>query len=363
MIPDMQRRALGWTQDTQLPRSRPRGRRHAIAPAFEYLEGRQLLSSFTGPSRVRPVHSSAGDFLIQVGGSGLVKVHPAGHGAIDLVAFGTTAETTITVTLVRPRWHFAGQLLPIRTLTVTSGQLGGLDAAPVELVGTMTPLNNTVANLVLGEIGPKARVDIDGSVGDMTASAIDLGPTGHVVVSGALNTADLTGSMQIGGLTIDGGRFVIGQDSLAPISVAGNMTISHNGIFSVGRDLDGSLQVNGNLTLDSGGQLFVGRNLSNLTVTGNLRVNPTGSGIVVDGALGGVTVDGTFQGQGGTAAPTFFDLGVGLNLTGLTILGGNKSLNGLINSNIRAGGTISGVDIAYGTVNSTIQPNTPLPDP
>jgi hypothetical protein len=107
----------------------------------------------------------------------------------------------------------------------------------------------------------------------------------------------------------------------------------------------------------------VGRNLSDLTVTGNIIVNPTGSGIVVNGEAAGVTVDGIFQGQGGTAAPTFFDLGVGLNLDGLTILGGNKRQNGLINANIRAGGTISGVDITYGQINSTIQPHTPPPDP
>jgi hypothetical protein len=309
------------------------------------------------------VHSSAGDFLIAVGGSGLVKVHPAGHGAIDLIAFGTTAQSTVSVTLVRPRWHFAAQVLQIHNLTVTSGQLGGLDAAPVELTGTMSTLNNTVTNFVLGEIGPKARVDLDGSVGTMTVAAIDIGPTGHVIVSGALNTAGATGSMMIGAMTIDGGRFAIGQDSLAAITITGDVIISHDGVFSVGRDLVGALTVNGNLTLDTGGQIFVGRNLSSLTVTGNLIVNPTGSGIVVDGSLGSVTVDGIFQGQGGTTAPTFFDLGVGLNLNGLTILGGNKRLNGLINANIRAGGSISGVDIVYGTVNSTIQPNTPLPDP
>jgi hypothetical protein len=71
-------------------------------------------------------------------------------------------------------------------------------------------------------------------------------------------------------------------------------------------------------------------------------VNPSGSGIVVNEELGGVFVGGAFQGQGGTAAPTFFDLGVGLNLDGLRILGGNTTLNSLINANIRAGGSISG---------------------
>ncbi len=167
--------------------------------------------------------------------------------------------------------------------------------------------------------------------------------------------------MTIGAMELDGGRFVIGQDSLAPILIEGSLTISQDGLFSIGRDLDGSLSVSGNLVLNTGGQLMIGRNLSNLTVTGNLIVNPTGSGIVVDGALGSLTVDGIFQGQGGTSAPTLFDLGVGLNTSGLTILGGNQSQNGLINANIRSGGSISGVDIVYGTVNSTIQPNTPPP--
>jgi len=332
-----------------------------MAPALEHLESRRLLSFYSGPSAIRPVFSTGGHFLIQVDGPGVVKVHPAGDGAIDLSAFGTTADSTITVNLVRPRWHFPSRFLPIRTLTVTSGQLGSLVATAAVLTGKMTPLNNTVADLALGGIGPAALVNINGSVGEMTVSTIDLGPTGHVVISGALNTADLTNSMTIGGLTIDGGRFVIGTDSLAPISITGNMTISHDGVFSVGRDLDGSLSVNGNLELESGGQLFIGRNSSDLTVTGNLIVNPAGSGIVVNGELAGLTVDGIFQGQGGMAAPTLFDLGVGLNLNGLTILGGNRSLNGLINANIRAGGSISGVDIVYGIVNSTIQPSTPPP--
>ena len=356
-------RQWAWRRSQGVERFRPgaRVRRLAMAPVLEHLEGRRLLSFYTGPSAIRPVLSKAGDFLIQVSGPGLVKVHPAPHGAIDLSAFGTTTDSTITVTLVRPRWHAKSQFLPIHNLTVTSAQLGSLDAAAVELTGTMTPLNNSVADLTLGGIGPAARVDVNGSVGMMTVSTIDLGPTGHVVISGALNTADLTGPMTIGGMTIDGGRFAIGQDSLAPISISGDMTISQDGQFSVGRDLDGGLSVSGNLELDSGGQLMVGRNLSDLTVTGNLIVNPAGSGIVVGGESGGVTIDGVFQGQGGTAAPTFFDLGVGLNLTGLTILGGNRSLNGLINANIRAGGSISGVDIVYGTVNSTIQPNTPPP--
>ena len=161
------------------------------------------------------------------------------------------------------------------------------------------------------------------------------------MISGQLNTNDLTGSMMIGGFTIDGGRFVIGEDSMAPIVVSGNMTISHDGLFSIGRDLDDSLSINGNLVLDTGGQIFVGRNLDDLTVNGNVIVNPSGSGIVVNGALGDLSVSGIFQGQGGTSTPAVFDLGVGLTISGLTISGGTTSQDGLINANIRAGGSIT----------------------
>ena len=156
----------------------------ALTPAMEDLEGRRLLSLYSGPSAIRPVFSSAGVFLIDVGGPGVVKVHPAGHGAIDLSAFGTTADSTISVTLVRPRWHFASHFLPIHNVIVKSGQLGSLDAPQVKLTGTMTPLNNSVIDLTLGGLGPGARLDVNGSVGDMTVATVDLGPTGHVVVSG-----------------------------------------------------------------------------------------------------------------------------------------------------------------------------------
>ena len=288
-------------------------------------------------------------------------MHPAAKGAIDLSAFGTTADTTLSVTQVRPRWHFPSQLLSINKLTVTSGQLGALDAPAAQLTGIMTPFSNTMLNLTIGQLQPAAQVEISGSVDTMNVSNINLGPTGLFSISGGLNTEDLTGAMTIGSVNLDGGRIVIGQDSVAPITVEDTMTISHDGLFSVGRDMDGSLTVNGNLVFDSGGVLMVGRNLDNLTVNGNLIVNPSGSGIVVNGVLGSLVVGGTFQGQGGTATPTLFDLGVGLNINGLSILGGNTSLNSLIDANIRAGGSISGVDIAYGTVNSTIQPNTPPP--
>jgi hypothetical protein len=360
-------------------------RPQSTAPVLENLEGRTLLSGYTGPSYRRVVHSAGGAFLIEVSGGGVIKVNPPGLGGVNLRAFGTTTSSTITISQIRPRWHYPSRYLVINKLTVTSHQLGELNASAAELNGPITPLtggqnsaaasadgsstslvpvsplNNTVNTLELGAIGPKAQIDISGNVGVLSVSQVDLGPTGHVVISGQINTTDVTGSLSIGSFTIDGGRFVIGQDSIAPISISGNMTINHDGLFSIGRDLDGALTVNGNLLLDSGGQIFIGRNLTSLSVGGNLTINPTGSGIVVNGQLGSLSVAGVLQGQGGTSAPQYYDVGVGLDLNGLTIGGGTTNLDSLINANIRAGGDISGVDIAYNSVNSTIQPHTPPP--
>ena len=63
---------------TEHARRRPWGRR-AVAPALECLEGRRLLSTYTGPSTVRTVLSSGGKFLIQVSGPGVIKENSAGR--------------------------------------------------------------------------------------------------------------------------------------------------------------------------------------------------------------------------------------------------------------------------------------------
>jgi hypothetical protein len=345
-------------------------RRRSAAPTLEALESRRLLSLYSGPSADLPVVSRGGAFLVQVsGGPGVVKTRPAARGAVDLTAYGTTAASTITITQTQPRYHFANQLLAIQDLVIRSGQLGGLTATPAELTGRMTPLTNSVNNLDFGALGAKAQINIAGSLGEMSASSIALGPIGHVSIADGINAAVPTpnqsglltiGSVTIGNLSLDGGRFAIGGDSTLPITIRGDLTVSQDGQFSIGRDEDSSFTVDDSVLLSSGGQILVGRNLNNLTVVGNLIVGPSGSGIAVNGALNTLTVDGYFQGQGGTTNPSAIDLGVGLNLSGLTILGGISGQGGLINANIRAGGSVSGVDIAYGTDKSTIQTNTSM---
>ena len=50
----------------------------------------------------------------------------------------------------------------------------------------------------------------------MTVGEVALGPGGHVVIAGDLNGSGQGGAMSIDNMSINGGQFVIGRDSLAP---------------------------------------------------------------------------------------------------------------------------------------------------
>ena len=271
---------------------------------------------------------------------------------------GTTDASTLTITQVRPRFHVANGLMLIDNLTIRSGQIGSVLASPAELDGAMSPLSSSVGTLEFGVLGPGAQIDVNGSVGTMDVGSINLGPGGHVVITDDLNGAfqslgqsSTTTGMTIASMNLDGGQFVIGGDSLEPISIAGDLSLSHNGLFAIGRDQTGSLSVVGSVILDSGGQLSVGRNLAALTVGGNVQIDPGASGIVVGGELTQMTVNGFLRGQGSATA---IDLGVGLNLDGLTVLGGGANQGGIQSANINVGKNISGLDVLHGIFRSWI---------
>ncbi|HZW31038.1 MAG TPA: hypothetical protein VFF52_10045, partial [Isosphaeraceae bacterium] len=209
----------------------------ATVPVVEALEVRELLSFYNGPAATRPFIATGGLYQAQVSGPGVVNVRPAGTGAINLVAYGTTAASTVTITQTQPRYHFPNQLLQIHTLTVKSGQLGGLDAATAELTGRMTTLTNDVTTFDLGALGPKSQVVIDGDLGEMSVSSVVLGPTGHVEIADDLTS----GAVTIGTMTLDGGRFAIGRDALEPVTIQGNVTILRDGQLAIGRDATSAL--------------------------------------------------------------------------------------------------------------------------
>jgi hypothetical protein len=350
---------LDWTRSTNRNGRTRRARRNALTPSGESLECRALLAVFTGFSHVRNIHTPSGVYSLQIDGPGVLKTSPAGKGTVDVKVLGTTSVSTLTITQVRPRFHVAGGLMSIRNLVIRSGEIGGIIAAPAELDGVMTPLVSSLGALEFGVLGPAAQIDVGGDVGSMSVGAVDLGPTGHVVIAGDLNGAlaletpgqTTTGVTSIGTLAIDGGRFVIGRDSLSPITIGGDMSLSHNGLFSIGRDQTGTISVGGSLILDTGGQLMVGRNLTGLSVSGDVLVNPSGSGIVVGGDLSEMTVDGILRGQG---SPTTIDVGVGLNLNGLSVLGGGTGQGGIQSANISVGKSIRGLIVPHGIFRSWI---------
>src|SRR4051812_6586703 len=152
-----------------------RSRRTAAAPVLEPLEGRRLLSSYTGFSRVRNILTTSGIYNLQIGGPGILKTSAAGGGMMDLKVLGTSAGSTLSITQVRPRYHATNQLLSIRNLTIKSGQIGSILAAPVELDGTMTPLTTSVTAVQFGGLGPAAQIDVLGSMGSMTLGDVRLG--------------------------------------------------------------------------------------------------------------------------------------------------------------------------------------------
>ncbi len=332
--------------------------RAGTRPALECLESRQLLSLYTGFSHVRNVPTPYGVYSLQVQGPGILKTSPAGGGAFDVKVLGTTEASTLTISQVRPRFHVPNGPMTIRNLTIGSGQIGSILAGSVELAGAMTPLSGSVGSLELGALGPAAQIDVHGSVSTFDVGSVNLGPGGHVLIAGDVNSAfqslgqsAAATALTISSMNLNGGQFIIGRDSLEPISIAGDFTLSHNGLFAVGRDQTGTVTVGGSVVIDSGGQISVGRNLAALSVGGNIQVDPGASGIVVGGDLSALSVGGFLRGQGSASAT---DLGVGLNLNSLTVLGGGASQGGIQSANINVAKNLSNVNVAHGIFGSWI---------
>ncbi len=356
-------RRLSWrfVPSSLLTSRSARARYTTTKPVLESLEGRQLLALFTGFSHVRNIPTPSGVYSLQIDGPGVLKTQPAGRGSFDVKVLGTTDASTLTITQVRPRFHVANNLMSIDKLIIRSGQIGSILAGPVELDGAMTPINSDVGTLEFGALGQGAQINVNGSVGTMDVGSVNLGPGGHVVTTGDVNgsfqslspSSTTTTAMTIANMNLDGGQFTIGRDSLGPISIAGDLSLSHNGLFAIGPDQTGTLSVGGSVIIDSGGQLNVGGNLAALTVGGNVLVDPGASGIVVGGDLDAMNVGGYLRGQGSATA---IDLGVGLNLNSLTVEGGGTSTSpgGIQSANINVGKNISNLDVSHGIFRSWI---------
>ena len=285
MIGDDRRRS--WRSIPAASRS-ARVRRTSTAPAVESLEGRQLLSTFTGFTHVRNILTPAGIFSLQVTGPGVLKASPAGHGAINLNVLGTTTNSSLSITQVQPRFHVVNNLLVIQNLTIKSGQIGNIQASPAELDGPMTlpmtPLTTSINTLQFGALGPNAQIDVNGSVGSMSVQNVNLGPSGHVVIAGDLNSLTVTGNLLV-------------NPGSGGIVVGGNLNgLTVNGIFqgqgtsaidlSVGLDLTNFTVLGGSSNLGGvrSANIAVGKDIVGLNIQHGIFNSLITAGVLIDGS-------------------------------------------------------------------------------
>ena len=196
-------------------------------------------------------------------------------------------------------------------------------------------MNGSVSTLQFNSIGGNAQIDVPGSLGSLsTSGAITLSPTAEIHVG------SLTGPVSLGGLTIDGGQFLIDGDLTGPFD-PGGVTIEQGGKLSVGGDITGAVTlgaltldggqllvsqgVSGNfaasgMTLQDGGLLSVGQDIGGiLNDTGNLTIG-SHSAIVVGNNLAGLTVGQAMTLDGGLFV-------VGNDLTGPMLVGSDLSIS------------------------------------
>ncbi len=280
-------------------------RRTSTAPAVESLEGRHLLSTFTGFTHVRNILTPAGIFFLQVTGPGVLKASPAGHGAINLNVLGTTTNSSLSITQVQPRFHVVNTLLVIQNLTIKSGQIGNIQASAAELNGPMTlpmtPLTTSINTLQFGALGPNAQIDVNGSVGSMSVQNVNLGPSGHVVIADDLNSLTVTGNLLV-------------NPGSTGIVVGGNLNgLTVNGIFqgqgtsaidlSVGLDLTNFTVLGGSIL--GGGSNLGGVRSANISVGKDIVGLEIQHGIFNSLITAGVLIDGSPQNSssGGNIGP------------------------------------------------------------
>lgn len=323
-------------------------RRFERIPGLESLEGRHLLSFFQPYAmKLDRVRSGGAVYLVSVSGPGQVHAKRIGPGGVVINLFGTTQDSQVTISALGTHPGSVNSHLTIKSINVRSGHVGSIQGlTTADLLGSISPLQGPVASLQFDAIGPAAQVDVSGNLGQLTVNqSVNLGPGGHIRVS-----QDLTGLSVVGNVTLNGGQIDIGRDLTGQV-IVGDLTVLNGGQFLVARDLgaagSGGAKITGNMILSSGGTFSAGRELYSLVVGGSLD---TSKGGVVQ-ALGdfkNLTVNGFIRGKGTN------DIVVGLDLSQLTVLGGEDSFGGVQGVNIAVGKNIQGLDVRYGIFNSLI---------
>jgi hypothetical protein len=240
--------------------------RRSSRPQVEPLEGRALLSFYTGPAMSRPVLVGNSFFTVAVTGGGFqtVRLKRNGHAIINLTGTGPNSVLTIGAATGKP--HFSSSSpLQIDQINVKSGSIGAIQAPAANLVGSLI-LPGSVNLIAFNEIGPNAKLQV-GSVGALAVGDVDLGPTGLVQIPGGLggSTAGSGAASSIGSLEIDGGQFIVGGVN-GPLTV-GSVSLQRGGQVFVSGDLTGGLTVSGDFQATTDGQLVVAGSVTGSPVT------------------------------------------------------------------------------------------------
>ncbi len=261
--------------------------RRSSRPCVEPLEGRALLSFYTGPTMSRPVivGNSFSTVAVTGGGYETVRLDRKGHATITL--YGTGPNSVLTIGAAAGKPHFSSPSpLQIDQINVKSGSIGSIQAAGADLVGSLV-LPGGANQVAFNEIGPSAKFEV-GSVGTLTVGDVNLGPTGLVEIPGGLggSTAGSGQASSLGSLEIDGGQFVVGGVN-GPLTI-GSVSLQRGGQVYVGGDLADGLDVTGDFQATSDGQLVVAGSVTGSPVTapsGTTTPTTLSGAVQVGGAL------------------------------------------------------------------------------
>jgi hypothetical protein len=299
---------------------RPSRARRAT-PAFEALEGRQLLSRTLpflqgGSPNFRTVTVGQAQYTVRVLGPGQMHLRHLGPGLLGVDLYGTTEASTLSVTRSRVGAHFRGGSLSLGRIAVKSGALGVIDAPVATLQGDLTTLGGPVQAISLGGIGPRGRVDVAGPVGTLAVGTIGVGPAGLVRIGGGV------GELFVGAMQLDGGRMRV--DGSIGNATVGTLALRRNSEFVVGGDL-GPLGVAGGAAVAEGSRLVVGGDATGpLAIGSDLAVFDRGVFLVTGGLDGGLSVGRDAIVAGGAL------LGVGRDAAGTLTVGDDLLIDGAL---------------------------------
>ena len=145
----------------------------------------------------------------QRAGRGRRASHRARTVAVTLA--GTTQDSQVTVSLLQTHDRTSIKKLAVNRVDVRTGRLGSFQGlTTTDLLVAVSPLQGPVSSLQFDAMGPAARVNVAGNLGQLTVNqGVTLGSSGHIRVA-----SDLTGAVTVAGnIALNGGDVSVGRDA------------------------------------------------------------------------------------------------------------------------------------------------------